>query len=101
MAGNRFRVKPAAVIAGTLLLAVGVSGQQGAPKNGEWPKNKGNGAKKPTPPPDKTNPPTAKNPKSPGGGKAATSATAEKTKKRKTPLRSNGGRNLTPAIRPR
>jgi quinoprotein glucose dehydrogenase len=41
MAGNRFRIRPAAVLAGTLLLTIGVSGQQGAPKDGQWPKNYG------------------------------------------------------------
>src|ERR1700681_1891466 len=36
MAGKLFRLRPVVVIAGTLLLAVSVAGQQGAPKTGEW-----------------------------------------------------------------
>ena len=41
MAGKQVRLRPAVVIAGTLLLAVGVAGQQGAPTTGEWRRNYG------------------------------------------------------------
>ena len=90
MSGNRFRIKPMAVIAGTLLLAVGVSGQQGAPKDGQWPKNYGDSGNTRYSPLDQINAENVKNLKVAWAWKGDNYGSGVEIKNENTPLMIDG-----------
>ena len=90
MAGKQFRLRPAVVVAATLLLAGSVAGQQGAPTTGEWRRNYGDSGNTRYSPLDQINATNVKNLKIAWTWKGDNFGSGVEIKNENTPLMVDG-----------
>ena len=90
MAGKQFLMRPAVVVAATLLLVGGVAGQQGAPASGEWRRNYADGGNTRYSPLDQINAANVKNLKVAWTWKGDNFGSGVEIKNENTPLMIDG-----------